>query len=208
MLSETRLIAAAIISAIVGVQLGAFSVVLHTLFSGVTELPFDTFVLLMQPIHLAIGLVEGLATAGIVSFILNVRPEILDTALNGQPQGNLPVKNIFIGFLAAALLTGGLFTWFASEKPDGLEWSIEKVAGSTKPEIQDRPIYNELDKIQTRTSLMPDYNFKENEAKASSAVPYNSSRTESSLAGLLGGMITLTFSIIIGIILKRRSHIA
>ena len=64
-LSERRLFAAAIISAIAGLQLGAFSVVLQTLFSGVTELSLVTFVLMMQPIHLAIGIVEGLATSAV-----------------------------------------------------------------------------------------------------------------------------------------------
>ena len=49
-------------AAVVGLQLGAFGVVLETSFSGITELPFPTFVLFMQPIHLAIGIVEGVVT--------------------------------------------------------------------------------------------------------------------------------------------------
>lgn len=44
-------------------QLGAFSVVLETTLSGITALPLGAFAVLMQPIHLAIGLVEGLITA-------------------------------------------------------------------------------------------------------------------------------------------------
>jgi cobalt/nickel transport system permease protein len=32
--------------------------------SGISSLPFSTFVLFMQPIHLAIGIVEGVVTAG------------------------------------------------------------------------------------------------------------------------------------------------
>jgi len=46
--------------------MGSFSVVIETLLSGKTELPFGSFVLLMQPIHLAIGVVEGLVTAAVV----------------------------------------------------------------------------------------------------------------------------------------------
>jgi hypothetical protein len=42
---EKRLFAAAAISAVVALQLGAFSVVVQTVISGVSELPFDTFVL-------------------------------------------------------------------------------------------------------------------------------------------------------------------
>lgn len=51
-----RIFGASMLAVIIGFQLGAFSVVLETLFSGKTELPFGTFVLLMQPVHLAIGI--------------------------------------------------------------------------------------------------------------------------------------------------------
>ena len=53
----------------IGLQLGAFSVVLETTASGISELPFGSFVLLMSPVHLAIGIVEGLATAAVVAFV-------------------------------------------------------------------------------------------------------------------------------------------
>ena len=49
-------------AAVVGLQLGAFGVVMETVFSGISELPYPTFVLLLQPIHLGIGLVKGLVT--------------------------------------------------------------------------------------------------------------------------------------------------
>ena len=54
-----RIVAASILGCIVTLQLGAFSVVLETSLSGITELPFGAFVALMQPIHLAIGLVRA-----------------------------------------------------------------------------------------------------------------------------------------------------
>ena len=50
--------AASVIGCILTLQLGALSVSLETLASGVTELPFGIFVGVMQPIHLAIGLVR------------------------------------------------------------------------------------------------------------------------------------------------------
>jgi len=55
--STKRIYIAAIVSVVIALQLGAFSVVLETFSSGRSELPFSTFVLLMQPIHLAIGFV-------------------------------------------------------------------------------------------------------------------------------------------------------
>ena len=60
-----------------GLQLGALGVVLETYFSGVSELPLTTFLLLMLPIHLGIGLVEGLVTAGVVLFVKQAQPELL-----------------------------------------------------------------------------------------------------------------------------------
>lgn len=48
------------------------------MFSGRTELPFTHFLLLMQPIYLAIGIVEGLATAAVIIFIWQARPGIAD----------------------------------------------------------------------------------------------------------------------------------
>ena len=71
---RARIIAASIIGCVVTLQLGAFSVVLETSLSGITELPFGAFVALMQPIHLAIGLVEGLITAAVLTFVFESRP--------------------------------------------------------------------------------------------------------------------------------------
>jgi len=45
------------------VQCLFFAVTVETMLSGVTELPFTVFLAAMQPIHLAIGFVEGLEWA-------------------------------------------------------------------------------------------------------------------------------------------------
>ncbi len=74
---RTRIIIASILGAVISLQLGAFSVVLETTLSGITELPFSAFVGLMQPIHLAIGLVEGIITAAVLTFVYETRPELL-----------------------------------------------------------------------------------------------------------------------------------
>ncbi|MDR2662639.1 MAG: energy-coupling factor ABC transporter permease, partial [Treponema sp.] len=73
-LDKKTITLASILAVVIGLQLGAFGVVLETLFSGITELPFGTFVLLMQPIHLAIGLVEGIVTAAVLCFVHSARP--------------------------------------------------------------------------------------------------------------------------------------
>lgn len=92
-----RLTLASIVAAIVGLQLGAFGVVMETVFSGISELPFATFVLMMQPIHLAIGVVEGLVTAAVLSFVWKARPEVLEMAAPHQPIGQIPMRKVLAG---------------------------------------------------------------------------------------------------------------
>ena len=129
-----RIMIASLISGVVGLQLGAFSVVIETMLSGRSELPFSTFVLMMQPVHLAIGLVEGFVTAGVINFVRAARPEILESVTSARPlSADVSIRKVFAGLLVVALLTGGMLSWFASANPDGLEWSIEKVFG--KPEL-------------------------------------------------------------------------
>ncbi|MDD4200115.1 MAG: energy-coupling factor ABC transporter permease, partial [Eubacteriales bacterium] len=96
-LTSGRIFGASMVSSIVGLQMGAFSVVLETLFSGKTELPFGTFVLLMQPIHLGIGLVEGLVTAAVVTFVWKARPEINENSLARRAIGSIPIKKVLTG---------------------------------------------------------------------------------------------------------------
>ncbi len=77
------ILAGSVLSSIVGLQLGAFAVVVETTLSNMTDISFPTFTLLMQSIHLAIGLVEGIVTALIVLFMWKARPELMRT-IQGQ----------------------------------------------------------------------------------------------------------------------------
>ena len=72
--SNRRIAIASIFNVLIALQLGSFSVVMETLLSGKSELPFGTFVLFMQPIHLIIGLVEGFVTVGIITYVKKARP--------------------------------------------------------------------------------------------------------------------------------------
>jgi cobalt/nickel transport system permease protein len=203
-----RLAIGSIIAAIIGLQLGSLGVVLQTHFSGVAALPLFSFLVIMQPIHLAIGIVEGLATAGVVSFIWKARPEILDRAMNEQPLDQVPVRNIMIGLLAATVLSGGILAWYASENPDGLEWAIEKVAGTSEI-TSSSPVMNEkLDHIQQKTSFMPDYSFKENTTISLNENNALDNYTNTALPGLIGSLLVLTCSILTGVILKRKKQAA
>lgn len=150
---------AAIVSAVVGLQLGAFSVVLETKASGISELPFGAFVLLMLPIHLAIGIVEGLATATVVSFVAHARPQALAAAPVATEEKN-SLRPVLIGLALAALIIGGAVSWFASTHPDGLEWSIAKVTGAEEVSGSEDGLHEGLAQLQEKTSFLPDYDFK------------------------------------------------
>ncbi|TGE38173.1 cobalamin biosynthesis protein CbiM [Desulfosporosinus fructosivorans] len=211
--STRRILFASVLTAIIGLQLGAFGVVLETLFSGKTELPFGTFVLLMQPIHLAIGAVEGLVTAAIVTYIWNQRPEIIEKAASGQAIGNVSIKKVVAGMVAIAVITGGGLSWFASSNPDGLEWAMTKTAGTAELEAPDG-IHQQLSELQSKTAFLPDYSFKapvndteQIAGEAEETWPAVSGGTSTS--GLVGGGLTLALAALVGAgisLLKRRKN--
>jgi len=129
-LTAGRISIASIAAAVIGLQLGAFAVVLETLLSEITTLPFATFALLMQPIHLAIGFMEGVITAAILCFVYAMRPEIMESAFERTAiRSGIPMRNILVVLAVLTLATGGVLSLFASSNPDGLEWAIERTTG-------------------------------------------------------------------------------
>ena len=77
---RTKLVLASVLGCVVTLQLGALSVVVETSLSGITALPFGAFAALMQPIHLAIGLVEGGITAAVLLFVYSTQGYYMTTA--------------------------------------------------------------------------------------------------------------------------------
>jgi len=137
-ITNGRITAASIIAVVVGLQLGAFSVVVETWFSGITALPFVPFLLLMQPIHLAIGIVEGIVTAAVLCFVYKMRPEIIESTFERTAiKSGVPTKSVLVLFVVITLIAAGVLSLFVSSHPDGLEWSVAKVAGTAKHEIKD-----------------------------------------------------------------------
>lgn len=181
---------ASILGCIITLQMGAFSVVLETTASGVTELPFSVFVMAMQPIHLAIGLVEGIITALVLNFVYEARPELIWTGYEPVPE-NMEKKAKLsyrktLGILAAcAAVIAGIVSLFASAFPDGLEWSIQRLTGSTELE-QSGVIYEWFAGIQNATALLPDYAFKNSDSAAGT-----------SFSGIVGGIAVIILCFVI-----------
>jgi len=195
-----RLLTASLAAAMVGLQLGALGVVLETTLSGITALPFFSFAILMQPIHLAISIVEGLATAGVLAFIRQAQPELLDDPLGGKPADRTGLQRVLVVLLIGAIITGGWLSWFASEQPDGLEWSVARIIDSAEVAAPPGTIHSALEGFQEKSSLMPDYVFKPSGPDTSAS----SVHTATSAAGFLGGLLTLAASLATGLFLKRR----
>lgn len=145
-----RIMFASILSSIVALELGSLGVTFETEASEITFLPFSTFLSFMLPIHFAIGAVEGIVTGLLLVFISKHRPSILastpdlpeDKAVKNKNRSVLWIFGVF------TLLFAFGFSILASENPDGLEWSVEKV--SSNPELLEANI--------PPTALLPEYN--------------------------------------------------
>lgn len=206
-----RLWLAAMLAAIAGLQMGAFGVVLETMMSGVADLPFATFVLLMQSIHLAIGMAEGAATAVVVSFVMRARPvAVYEHAATAPGTGGL--SRVVLVLLITALAMGGGLSWFASTHPDGLEWAIQRVVGKTSGIRSESGVHQKALAMQQKTAILPDYNFKTAEAKATEAASsaeesatWPAANVGKSVSGLVGGLVTFALAGLVGYSLKRRS---
>ncbi len=210
-IDRKKIFIGATLAVVTGLQMGAFSVVLETVISGISSLPFKTFVLLMQPIHLAIGLVEGIATSVIVLFIYNAQPELITGVMNQETDSGVsPAKKVIIALAVVTIITGGMFSWFASGHPDGLEWAMFKTSGAEEMEAPDKGIYSILRNLQEKTAFLPDYNFKADDSAPSGEGddkwPFVNSGT--SISGIVGGIFTLLLAFITGFLFRKRKKVA
>lgn len=211
--SSRRATLAAVVAAVVGLQLGALGVVLQTVASSISSLPMQVFLGLMLPIHLAVGVVEGLATAALLLFLHRARPELLDAAAlapSTTSRHGRSLQPLLTTLAVVTLLTGGVLSWFASTQPDGLEWSVARTAGSPEPTAPPQGLHAALATLQGRLAVLPDYTLPEAAAAAVPAaraqpVPHawpavSGART---LAGVLGSLVTLALVAAIGFGLRR-----
>lgn len=189
--NKKKILIASILGSMITLQMGAFSVTLETLISGITELPFGVFVSTMQPIHLAIGLVEGLITAAVLVFIYETRSDLLwGIEETEKVSSKLTAKQFLVVMGISAVLIGGGLSLLASSNPDGLEWSMEKVAGTAELEGEGE-VYELANSVQEKTSILPDYAFTDSESAMGTVV-----------SGVFGGAVVVLFCVVACYILK------
>ncbi len=178
---RSRIILASVAGCVLTLQLGAFSVVLETSLSGITDLPLGAFCALMQPIHLAIGLIEGLITAAVLLFVYESRPELLSGL--SPAEDSLPAKRSLkatVAILAVlVLMVGGGLSLLASSNPDGLEWALfgNADAGYSENMGLDEENFGvssaaaeKAGAVQEVTSFLPDYAFQGSDSAAGTSV--------------------------------------
>lgn len=204
---RAKIVLASVLGCIVTLQLGAFSVVLETSASGITELPFGTFVAIMQPIHLAIGLVEGLITSAVLIFVYEARAELLEDVGTAENEGKFSLKKTLAVLAVAAAVIGGGLSLFASSNPDGLEWSLfgNTEAGYSQNMGLSEDSYGlsgraseRAEAVQEKTAFLPDYSFAGSDSAAGTSV-----------SGLVGSVIVAVFAVAVcltGGFFRRKTH--
>jgi len=185
-ITNKKLVITSIIGCVLALELGAFSVTIQTTLSNITELPFKLFVSTMLPIHIAIGLVEGLITQAVLIFINNTRPELLK--LNTNLNNRFSFKKAAIVIVSTTIIIASGLSLAASSLPDGLEYSVQTVLNDDELINPNSNIYDTTTNIQQTTSLLPDYE-------------------NTSFSGFVGVSIILLLSGFVSIVIKRKGLI-
>ncbi len=193
--TKGRITFASIAAATIGLQMGAFGVVVETEASGVTALPFGQFALMMQPIHLAIGIVEGLATAAVILFVRQMQPGVFQTV---APASGVKPGKLIVVLAGIAMLFGGVVSWYAASDPDGLEWAMAKTSHTEELESPETSAHQRMAGIQESTAFLPDYAFSSAE-EASPAME----RAGTSVSGLVGAGIVFAVIVLGGALTSR-----
>ena len=170
----------------------------------------------MQPMHLAIGLIEGLATAALILFVRRARPELFNQAPGKSVDISKPAAfpaRLLAAFGLLALLGAGVFSWFSSIQPNALEWSIARATGHPDLQATESALHTQLAAWQKKLALFPEYRLTLTAQAGTGTAPpqaVTATTTEirptldagTSLAGIVGGIATLALAMAIGRLLR------
>ncbi len=127
----------AFIASIIALQLGSIGVVIEGTLSGsIAVNSILKFTGLMQAIHLPIGIVEGILTG----FALYAAKKF-------------DYKKLSICFGTLGFVLAGFISQYASQKPDGLEWSLLNIQNSIIPQVQGQ-LYAISQTVQAKTAIL------------------------------------------------------
>lgn len=152
--SAGRLFGAGFLTSMVAVVVGAVCVATEASLSG-TGLPMGEFWGYMLPSHLAIGIGEGVITGSILALIAARQPALLECNKRRAKTLHTDYKSAIAVFALCALVLGGV-SMVASERPDGLEWSIEKSVEDGEP-LAIEHMHQRANALQASMAVAPDY---------------------------------------------------
>lgn len=112
-------------------------------------------------------------------------------------QARFSYRKTLASLLTAALLLGGAFSLAASDKPDGLEWSLLQIAGTDELNAS-TALHGQAAAVQEAIALLPDYGFKNSDSAWGTVV-----------SGLLGSAAVIllgTGACLIGKFFKRQKY--
>lgn len=127
----------AFIASLIALQLGSIAVVIEGALSGsIAVNSIIKFTGLMQAIHLPIGIVEGFLT-GFAFYAAK----------------KFDYKKLSICFGTLGFVLAGFISQYASQKPDGLEWSLLNIQNSIIPQVQGQ-LYAISQAVQAKTAIL------------------------------------------------------
>ena len=200
-----RMTLAAMIACVIAMEAGAVLVPIQAALSGVLVVPFGTFLVTMLGVHLLVGLVEGIITAAVLSYIRQTRPDIM-TLTTGIP-ARMSRKTVLASLVVATLIVSAGLSLLACGYPDGLEWSYAE--RPDQPEFapmvaNDSTAIEHVDDFQARYAPLPDYSCRIEPMGQATGHEADVAAGWTSFAGVIGSAITMGLIWGIAVILRKR----
>ena len=122
-----------VLSSMFALQLGSIMITIEALLSGSIQGNYMSFIYSMTSIHLVLGIIEG----GFTSIVYMLKD-----------------KKYFLSSVGiVSLLLSGVIANYASNKPDGLEWSLLNLNDSFNAQTQSS-LYMLFEMLQAKTSVL------------------------------------------------------
>jgi cobalt/nickel transport system permease protein len=177
---------ATVSACMITVWVGATLVVLEVGLAGVVTIPLGLFLWTMWGVHAVIGLLEGLLTVAVIAYLQQVKPELMQ--IRPTLTGTRHTRSLLVTFAILTVLVSGILSLWASDRPDGLEWSYAERPDQpsfTSVVHNETPTVRTADAIQDRFTPLPDYSRRRSPDTAQAAAGWTS------FAGLVGSLVTM-----------------
>lgn len=190
---------------LVTVEVGAVLIPIQAQLSGVLAVPFSVFLLTMLGVHVLIGIMEGLLTVAVLQYLQQLRPDLSTRPLPGRVRVS---KKAALGALAVlALLAATVFSLFASDLPDGLEWSYAHRPDQPefKPMVHEphQPI-EAFESLHAKLAPLPDYTRRGKPMGQQNSPPPAAASAWTGFAGVTGSLLTMGFVWLCALIVRKK----